>query len=149
MISGKEGTGRAIMKSYKASHYPTIMLVAPDKRIVENAIEYTQPKGLEALVHKYVGATEINSEIHPSFAQAKVKILELLSNSLTISVSKDNTYTLTLYSLLGRKSLKLVEKAYLPEGTHTLRCSHQLSSKGVYILHMESNIGVNTEKVVF
>ena len=148
MISGKEGKGGQIMNAFGGKHYPTIILIGPDKKILEKSIESNQPNKLETILQRHIGATEIikNMTVHASSQMVEFK--GKINNTLRISVTKSGFYTLSVYSLAGKEMLKLSDNKFYNPGIHTIDYATSVND-GMYILHTKSNGYMNNGKILF
>lgn len=150
MISGVEGTGGAIMKKYGNKHFPTIHLVAPDKKIVEKEIEMSyKPSELEALVAKYVVPTAVENQKLPVQSRKRVKVIGGAKNHLRISVDQHDIYTITVYTLNGKEIFRMHEGIGLHAGTHSVFFDHHFADHGIFIVKIEAASFSCKEKVIF
>ena len=154
MISGREGKGYEIMNEFGGKAYPTILLIGPDKKILEsffddkdNSPEDNSPDRLEAILEKHIGPTEIiNTPDVLSFPQI-VKHMGKSNSSLKIYVKTSGLYDLSLYSLGGKKILQHSNNYFSP-GIHTISFNNNLSN-GIFILRCKSNGYISKEKIFF
>ncbi len=145
MASGKsgEGDGAPVASAYGISAYPTLQLIAPDKEIVEEDI---WPAGtILSTLEKYqftpiVADDPSGSQQYTFYSGSYIKINCVNSGNISISVSENNTYSASVYSLDGTL-LKTAFNNYFTKGTHSIPWSNNALAKGQYILNLSSQKG--------
>jgi hypothetical protein len=152
MVSGKEGNGAKIMDDFRdpnfpIKHFPTILFIGPDKRILERSIELSKTNILEDILEKHIGPTEIIK--NPDFISSHqtVKYMGKSNNSLRISFTKSGVYSLCLYSLEGKEILKPRNNIFFSQGIHIIDFNNSLNN-GIFILYSKFSGYVSKEKIL-
>lgn len=136
-ISGTDGGGAAIYESYQIPYYPSMILIAPNGNIVEQAIENIQTaQELIDLLESY----DLNpSSIDESVNSGQFDIFpNPVMEQLTIqTASSERIVAIKIFSLTGQEVF----------GRNTTQASSNLQlnlsnlNKGVYLLSVEYSSG--------
>ncbi len=135
--SGLEGGGDAIDNLYNPAAYPTIILVGPDTRMVNNdiwpipsitAIEAAFPSGVLTPMNCYTSVVEIESassgRIYPNPAGEKVFV--------EIDLKKTSEVNLQVFDMTGRK---VADRNYqLDAGSRQIQLNIATLQAGSYVL---------------
>jgi hypothetical protein len=146
-ISGQSG-GTAINTNYSPSAYPTIILIAPDRKIVEKDIFPTNK--LPATLAKYT----INNTFISNSSQSlllnelpEVSILSFNYQSFSLYSSGTRDYTLNVFSMNGNL-LKSISTGVLSEGTHSVSLDLTNVSGGAYIIQAKAGKTQSSLKIL-
>ena len=142
-ISGQEGNGGEVYEAYEIPYYPSLILIAPDHSIIEQAIpvpntaqdliELLESHGIEQTVgiEDIQNHTAIQWHFYPNPAQ----------NHLNIQ-STSSIKEILIYQLTGQKILeRRLDKSSQNE---SLNISHL--QKGIYLLSVEFTSGERISK---
>lgn len=152
-ISGAEGGGASISQDYEIDWVPATRLISPDREIVFSGIDSIDQKAIMTILEE--GNIDTNDCDPTGFSQGpgnKIKnqtgneiIREITDHTITISVPRDNNYSLSVYSLDGSK-LNCIFNSFLSKGTHRVTWSKKELSDGLYIISLNSEGSIVTKK---
>ncbi len=143
-ISGDAG-GLTINNDYGPSAYPTVILIDPARKIVENDIYPTSD--IESTLKKYdIGVTEIavNGE-NVSASSFAVKFLS--SRQVSFISPVDGLCNLTAFSADGKKIGTLFH-GYLSKGKQLISCDLAGIANGIYFPQLRLGNIRATEKII-
>lgn len=139
-ISGNSG-GSQIFSSYQVQITPTVVLIAPDRQIVEQDIWpiFNLSSTLEQYDFNQTGVDVKNQLIlKPLYTISGLGIVPII----TLSVSENDRYNLSIFACNG-KLAKTLYNGYLNSGDHRFDLNRGILAKGTYILKLS-----NTEESI-
>ncbi len=141
--SGIEGGGNAVYEAYQISAYPTVIVITPDRQIVEQFIwEPTEENITNAVVEAgglLVGNQELSADyidIYPNPAHQEI----------SIQISHDFTSEMhfAIFDLRGKK----IKSGLIPENKNPIfKLLVSDVENGLYLLRLESENQILTKKV--
>lgn len=148
MVSGVEGKGTAVCSAYKVGAYPTLILIAPDKKIVQKDMwpistatdfdKYLSPSGLVYHACSTTGMDEIASPFH--FELFPNPVSDMLNIS---SVNGSKIYSYTISDFSGRTVLSTERKE---SGNEKISISTSALTSGIYIAKIHTSEGLLVKK---
>lgn len=143
-VSGDEGGGTAVCNTYGITAYPTVILIAPDKSIVERDIwpiangEYLasviEGQGGIPASCSAVGIEEKQSAEFTGFESSFPNPVKSVFN-MKINVVHDAAVSFEVFNLLGEKVIELPAREYL-KGSFTVQLPVNNLSGGIYQVHI-------------
>jgi thiol-disulfide isomerase/thioredoxin len=102
-ISGIEGGGSTIYEAYKIPYYPSLILIAPDHTIVEQAIPI--PSTTAELIDLLETYPILSSSIEEEFQEGEIKLFpNPTQDFLVLQVPHDQkTVSVHIYSIVGEE----------------------------------------------
>ena len=143
-FSGQNG-GSSLFSTYKVGATPTLILIAPDQKIVEKDI--WPISNLPSTLDKYdIGVTEISKNSNLlKIPQISLKVVS--SQNLILTVPCDGIYTINTFSADGQ-ILGTISTGLLAQGEHTIQWNSAQISRGIYFIQVGSGNLKVTEKIV-
>jgi hypothetical protein len=143
-VSGDEGGGTAICNTYGINAYPTVILIAPDKNIVERDIwpiadgEYLasviESQGGIPADCSAVGIEEMKQNVFTGFSSIFPNPVNNVFN-MQIDVVEDAFISFEVYNLLGEKIIEVPSNEYV-KGTHTIQLPVENIANGTYLVNL-------------
>lgn len=142
-ISGIEGGGGAIYTDYEIPYYPSLILIAPNHEIVEQAIPIPDSaEELVELLESYglitIGIEEKNHKQSFELSPNPAKDIIRVTNSLSDPIQRINIYTAT-----GRE---ITTKAKTAIADETITVDIGFLEKGIYLISAEYLSGERSTK---
>lgn len=138
-VSGDAGTGDVIMQYINGGGmaFPTVAVIAPDKKIVENYEAYNSfYDNLSGDLEKYnINATAISNAVPDGYgsSQPEMIINSITAGKIELFIPHDGRYTLTVYTVDGKKLQVLCDKVFT-HGNHTIVCNLEQFAGSVLFL---------------
>lgn len=135
-VSGLDGGGSFIYEAYKIPYYPSLILIAPNHSIIEQAIPvpYSALEIIELLEsHGLVSSSTNNLKSNTSFTifpNPSTNFIQLRTENNTIK-------NIRIYSITGKEVLSLNQKS----STSDIRIDVNDFQNGVYLLSAEYKSG--------
>lgn len=136
-VSGSQGGGNIVHNAYQIMSAPTVILIAPDREILEQYIwEPTQANlnaaiiaagGYMVGVDNALALDENNVFIYPNPARERVNV--------KIEVTKASVYNIEIYNLLGTR-VQQSSPGLLTEGSHSLNINLNNLPGGTYFIRL-------------
>lgn len=139
------GGGKTISSAYNPGYTPQLILIAPDKKIVEKDLNYKQ---LIPSLQKYNISTSIQYDPDHNSNPAAAAVIGKSTDRIIFSISKAGFYNIQSYALTGGKMDLKFEKFFSP-GIHSLYIDFRAFSKGVAIIEIESSYGKSGQRLLF
>ncbi len=144
-IGGNAG-GSQISNDFGVTGWPTVILIAPDKKIVEKDIYPTS--AIEKILQNYdIGNTKIAQSVFSIPNTPHLSLKAVTAQHLTLSIPRTGNYELVLFSADG-KMLNTVSTGLLPQGEHIIYWDKNNFSHGVYFIRASSGNLKATKKIV-
>ncbi len=155
--SGIEGGGTAVCLDYGIGAYPTVIIIAPDKSIVEQDIwPIADGSYLAGVIEghggipsdcTYVGDTEISQNKHADFLSVYPNpVIDYCE--IGFYLSKPDTYQFSLYNCVGVRVMNFKNSTY-SKGNHVLSISMKSLPSGTYLFRsLSSNGRIDLTKII-
>lgn len=140
--SGIEGGGSAVCSAYGILAYPTVILIAPDKTILEQDIwPIADGPYLAGIIEEHggiayncaaVGIEEVKTAFADSYPNPVSDVFKMKFN-----VSKSETITFEIYTILGEKVMSIAETTY-SRGSYIVPVHIADLSDGTYLIKIIS-----------
>ena len=141
VISGEKG-GSSVYRTYRIEGTPTLILIAPDQKVVEQDIWGIEELAPTLEKYTFTGIKQ-NMAFNPSdFAIGKVN-----SQKITITIPVDGGYNLSLYSANGKMIANLFDM-YMTKGEHAISWDKNRFAKGVFLIQLRQKEVIKTKKVI-
>ncbi len=138
-VSGSAGAGDVIMKYINGGGmaFPTVAVIAPDRKIVENYDAYNSYyDDLSKALKKYpIDQTMISDPVPADniICQEGMIINAITAGTIELYISNEGHYTLHAYSLDGKRLLAICDQVF-SRGNHRVACNlGQLAGKVVIL----------------
>ncbi len=142
-ISGDDGGGNAVCNTYGIFAYPTIILIAPDKTIIEQDIwPISDGPYLAGIIEEHggiaydcsaVGIQEIKTSFADSYPNPVSDVFKMKFN-----VSNSETISFEVYNVLGVKIMEIPENMY-SRGIYIVPVHVADLSDGTYLIKILSD----------
>ncbi|NQT76820.1 MAG: T9SS type A sorting domain-containing protein [Bacteroidetes bacterium] len=136
-VSGSQGGGNIVHNAYQIMSAPTVILIAPDREILEQYIWEPTQANLNALIIAAGGSmvgiddkhalSDNNVFIYPNPARDRVTV--------RIEVAKTSVYHIEIYNLIGTR-VQQSSPGILTEGTHSLNIDLNNLPGGTYFIRL-------------
>lgn len=141
-ISGNSG-GTTIFSTYQVNTTPTLILIAPDKKIVEKDI--WPIANLPTILAKY-NFTPITNNLNEKVVN-EIAVKNVNAQKIGFSIPIDGNYKISLYTVEGKKVMDLVD-GFVAKGEHAVSMNtHELSS-GIYLVKMRFGDVNKSQKIM-
>jgi thiol-disulfide isomerase/thioredoxin len=155
-ISGVEGGGTAINTTYGISAFPTVILIAPDKTIIEQDIWPIADAAY--LIGVITGRGGIpatcSSGLNESNKSEQSSLLKIYPNpatnitSLTLNLHKKSSIKVQIFNVLGEKVMDL-PISILERGSHSIQLPlNQLNNGSYFVQIYDENKIIAREKLM-
>ncbi|NOU47751.1 MAG: redoxin domain-containing protein [Bacteroidales bacterium] len=147
-ISGDEGGGTAVCNTYGINAYPTVILIAPDKNIVERDIwPIADGEYLAGIIEGHGGIPAICSpvgvqEVQDDQLTRYIKSYPNPANNvfnLMFQVGTSASVTFVVENVFGNKVMEISPIGY-PLGSYTIQIPVEQLPEGIYMITMLSNM---------
>ena len=155
-ISGVEGGGTAITTTYGIGAFPTVILIAPDKTLLENDIwPIADAAALITKIESHGGiAANCTSAIFDNSANKESRLLSVFPNpisemaSITLELKNKSNIQIIIYNLLGEKLINFPTKRY-SQGIQTIQLTLNSLKNGSYFIQIiKDNVLLTSEKIM-
>lgn len=142
-VSGDEGGGNAVCSTYGIGAYPTVILIAPDKTILEQDIwPISDGPYLAGIIEEHGGIASNCSavgiqEIKTSFADCYPNPVSDVFK-MKFNVANTETISFEVYNLLGEKIKSIPENSY-SRGIYIVPVQVADLSEGTYLIKILSD----------
>lgn len=142
-VSGDAGAGDVIMKYVNGGGmlFPTVAVIAPDKKIVENYDGYNSYyDDLSKNLKKYPVDQTVISDAIPEgcgAGQSAMIINSITTGSVKLFIQQEGRYTLKAYSIDGKQLGVLCDRIFT-RGNHTVFCNLEPFAGKVLLLKGQS-----------
>jgi thiol-disulfide isomerase/thioredoxin len=136
-VSGSQGGGNIVHNAFQIMSTPTVILIAPDRKILEQYIWEPTQANLNAIIIAAGGSMvgvddalalgENNVFIYPNPAREKVNV--------KIEVTKASVYNIEIFNLLGTR-VQQSSPGLLTEGSHSLNINLNNLPGGTYFVRL-------------
>lgn len=141
-VSGESGASDVIMQYINGGGmaFPTIAVIAPDKRIVENYDAYNSYyDDLSGALKKYnIDMTGIGTDVTDENGFSGISFHAVSSDCFRVNVGESDTYEFALFSVDGKK-VNTITNRYYTKGDHTINWNNGTSAGGTYFLRVSGN----------
>jgi hypothetical protein len=145
--SGTEGGGGTVCSTYGIQYYPTVILIEPNKNIVERDI-WPIPSGdyLATLIQNHggipatcppAGIKEIKNTTKTGFVNSYPNPANNEFN-LMFNVEENSAISFEVYNLLGEKIMELSSNEYA-NGSYIIQIPVENFANGTYLVNLISN----------
>jgi hypothetical protein len=147
-----QGDGVAAITPYSVGGYPTIFLIAPDRKVVVPDIWPADE--IMATLARYPIDTATTAVTRPHAARASgrlpaaVAIERLDAQRIALGIRQAGAYSLSVYTLDGRL-LQTAYRGYLAQGRHEIAWDVGRASKGMYVVRVSSGSQIAAERSMF
>jgi len=147
-ISGLDGGGAAVRSAYGISYFPTFILIAPDRQIVDQDIWPFSAITLRALLEE--------NGLSPKSCESSTGILDITSNAaiavaypnpatnevnIQFSLTAGTVVAVQIYDVVGKLVSELNSKSF-GTGTNVVSIPTSSLANGNYMVRLSSNNGV-------
>lgn len=139
-VSGSQGGGNQVHNNYQVVSTPTVILINPEREIIEQHIWEPTTENINAAIiaagGSMVGTDELvrsqisDLSVFPNPAKAAVK--------LSFETAAGTDYHIRVYDLNGRMILK-TESRHFPPGSNTMQLKTDHLKSGTYIVSLVHN----------
>lgn len=146
LVSGEKG-GNTVTEKYRngaSFAFPTVIVINPDKKIVENLGTYTEFNDnlMERLKKYNINATEIDGDNTYIYNNHFLSLLKPVNSGFfRFSVAKNSRYSLAVFGLDGKTIFTLPEEFH-SAGSVWATWYDKTPGSGEYVLIVKSNNAV-------
>ena len=146
--SGTEGGGNAVNSAYGISAYPTIILIAPDRKILSQDIYPVNHGNLDGAINGTAGITENTDACNlPTntidLSDSKLNSLRLFPNpavqsksTLEFELAEKSQMSIGIYNITGQE-IQTIFKGEQLAGQHLLPLNVEALSQGAYFVRID------------